>query len=91
MESQTSWDQLEALARHLEKSYEALLAEVFTSRERQGFMRFVRNVLLDEVPLTSTAQWAYPPLVNTFQCLPTGKPSGHREHHGPRCVPGPLR
>jgi hypothetical protein len=25
------WDQLEALARHLQKSYEALLAEVFTS------------------------------------------------------------
>jgi len=31
VESQTLWDQLEALARHLEKSYEALLAEVFAS------------------------------------------------------------
>ena len=31
VERQTLWDQLEALARHLSKSYEALLAEVFTS------------------------------------------------------------
>ena len=31
VERQTLWDQLEALARHLHKSYEALLAEVFTS------------------------------------------------------------
>jgi len=31
VEAQTLWDQLEALARHLQKSYEALLAEVFTS------------------------------------------------------------
>jgi transposase len=31
VESQTLWDQLDALARHLEKSYEALLAEVFAS------------------------------------------------------------
>lgn len=31
VERQTLWDQLEALARHLQKSYEALLAEVFLS------------------------------------------------------------
>jgi transposase len=31
MERQTLWDQLQALAGHLQKSYEALLAEVFTS------------------------------------------------------------
>jgi transposase len=31
VERQTLWDQIEALARHLNKSYEALLAEVFTS------------------------------------------------------------
>ena len=31
VEAQTLWDQLEALAGHLQKSYEALLAEVFTS------------------------------------------------------------
>jgi transposase len=31
VERQTLWDQLEALARHLQKSYEALLSEVFTS------------------------------------------------------------
>ncbi len=31
VERQTLWDQIEALARHLHKSYEALLAEVFTS------------------------------------------------------------
>ncbi|SEU38991.1 IS66 family transposase [Stigmatella erecta] len=31
VEAQTLWDPLEALARHLQKSYEALLAEVFTS------------------------------------------------------------
>jgi transposase len=31
VERQTLWDQLEALARHLQKSYEALLAQVFTS------------------------------------------------------------
>ncbi|WP_224372293.1 IS66 family transposase [Hyalangium versicolor] len=31
VEAQTLWDQLDALARHLQKSYEALLAEVFTS------------------------------------------------------------
>jgi transposase len=31
MEAQTLWDQMEALARHLQKSYEARLAEVFTS------------------------------------------------------------
>ncbi|WP_426753476.1 hypothetical protein [Myxococcus sp. Y35] len=44
-------------------------------RERQGFMRFVRNVLLDEVPLTGTEQWAYPPLVNTLTAaFPPGNP-----------------
>lgn len=31
VEAQTLWDQLDALAGHLQKSYEALLAEVFTS------------------------------------------------------------
>ncbi|MCY1043201.1 transposase [Corallococcus sp. bb12-1] len=31
VEAQTLWDQLDALATHLQKSYEALLAEVFTS------------------------------------------------------------
>ncbi|WP_434300954.1 IS66 family transposase [Corallococcus exiguus] len=31
VEAQTLWDQLDALAAHLQKSYEALLAEVFTS------------------------------------------------------------
>jgi len=31
VEAQTLWDQIEALAQHLQKSYEALLAEVFTS------------------------------------------------------------
>jgi predicted chitinase len=45
-------------------------------RQRQQYARYVRNMLLDEVPLTGTAQWAYPPLGgNLTGTFPPGNPA----------------
>ncbi len=45
-------------------------------RQRQQYARYVRNVLMDEVPLTGTQQWNYPPLgSNLTGTFPPGSPA----------------
>lgn len=45
-------------------------------RQRQQYARYVRNVLMDAVPLTGTEQWAYPPLGTALTgTFPPGSPA----------------